>query len=1387
MMQWTTTLRITSGFLLSFLVTSCTSISETRDCGLIAGSSKQQLVDSLTPTILDQLSTMRGYSQSHVCSMPEERLRQSLDEISRAKQTNGKKAREIRDLQLRSSNGEINTTNWAKALEQVEAMQQYAPSITSAGLGPGQWESIGPGNIGGRVRALAFDPDNSDRMYVGGVTGGVWISDDAGQSWSAVDDYMTNLSVVSFAFDPGNSNILYAGTGERVRGLGIFRSLDKGQSWSSLSSTQNNPNFYYVRRIAIVPGSGRILAATSTGVWTSDDSGSNWTQTRPGGIWDVELHPFNEQKLIGGTSGSAIYSTDGGLSWSESSGLSNIGGRVEVAYSKSNPDIVYASVNLSQGEIWKSVDGGESYSLSNTGTAYMGNQGNYDNAIWVDPTDSSHVVVGGLILLRSTDGGATWNSFLRMIHADQHLIIEHPNYDGVTNKQIYVTNDGGLYSAQDTDLAAGNVGWDDLNNGLGVTQFYGVAVGPDGTVVGGTQDNGALVFKGDSEKWFATHWGDGGFSATDPTNSQVIYSEYQGPYLQRSDDGGLTSTHIGNSAIQVGAIWINTPFILDPNNENRLLLGARELWLSDNPKASVPSWVSIKAPDPSLRSISALAVAPGNSDIIFVGYINGNLYRTENGTSLTPTWAEVGSLQMPSRWLHRIAIDPMNSGTIYASFGGYEVDNLWKSIDGGNNWNPAVGSGMTSIPPAPIRAIAIHPAESNQIYVGTELGIFSSENGGGSWSINNDGPANVSIEELVWDGAQTLYAATHGRGIFRATVDDVVPGGNRAPVLDSIGDKRISLGVQLVIPLSASDADGDLISFGDSGLPEFCDPLVDNGDGSGSIVCLGISDNIGQHRFSVFASDDGVPKLKDSETITLTVYQNGVSTFVSVGQVGGYGTPAVLDGSTLVVGAGGSGDLAFAQDIGTDNVIQVYANPNPLDSGAFTDFYGTAVNIANGRVLVSAEGADVASVDSGAVYLFDVSTGALLETFTHPSAAANQAFGRSIAMHGNSVLIGSFAFPYAMLFDATSGAQLDTFTQGPVTQAGSLALSDNFIVVGDATRNSSSGAVHVYDAATHNSNRTIFNPTPSASDFFGGAVAVDGNRILIGGRQVDIDGVANAGEAYLFDMTTGVLLHTFVDPTPTVHAFFGGHLDIEGDIVAISASGSDEVHIFDAVTGSRIQTIVEHSLFQFGTSVSLDQGYLAIGAIARGVYLYRLRRFLDVPPDHWAFTFIEKLAESALTSGCGGNNYCPTSPVTRAQMAVFLERGMRGSGYSPPAATGTVFLDVSVDDFAANYIEQLFQDGITAGCGNNNYCPDATVTRDQMAVFLLRAKFGRDYRPPAANGTFGDVTTSHWAAPWIEQLAAEGITAGCGAGNYCPGAEVTRDQMAVFLVRTFGL
>lgn len=182
-------------------------------------------------------------------------------------------------------------------------------------------------------------------------------------------------------------------------------------------------------------------------------------------------------------------------------------------------------------------------------------------------------------------------------------------------------------------------------------------------------------------------------------------------------------------------------------------------------------------------------------------------------------------------------------------------------------------------------------------------------------------------------------------------------------------------------------------------------------------------------------------------------------------------------------------------------------------------------------------------------------------------------------------------------------------------------------------------------------------------------------------------------------------------------------------------------------------------------------------------------QFEDIPPDHWASIWIERLYQYGITRGCNTSPllYCPEAALTRAQMAIFILRSKHTSGYAPPTATGAVFSDVLVDTFGAAWIEQFAFEGITSGCDASLYCPDANVTRAQVAIFLLRAKYSSSYVPPVAIGIFHDVPVGSFAADWIEQLAAEGITSGCGGGNYCPNANMTRAEMAGLLVRTFNL
>ncbi len=178
--------------------------------------------------------------------------------------------------------------------------------------------------------------------------------------------------------------------------------------------------------------------------------------------------------------------------------------------------------------------------------------------------------------------------------------------------------------------------------------------------------------------------------------------------------------------------------------------------------------------------------------------------------------------------------------------------------------------------------------------------------------------------------------------------------------------------------------------------------------------------------------------------------------------------------------------------------------------------------------------------------------------------------------------------------------------------------------------------------------------------------------------------------------------------------------------------------------------------------------------------------FADVPTSQQFYAFIENIFHNGITGGCGAGVYCPANSVTRAQMAVFLLKAKHGAGYVPPSCTG-VFTDVACPSQFADWIEELAAEQITGGCGAGIYCPDNPVTRAQIAAFLLKAKYGSAYVPPNCTGVFSDVVCPSLFADWIEELATEGITGGCGAGIYCPANPNTRGQMAVFLVKTFGL
>ncbi|HEX5631591.1 MAG TPA: hypothetical protein VFX50_00110, partial [Gemmatimonadales bacterium] len=388
-------------------------------------------------------------------------------------------------------------------------------------------------------------PRSPSRLLAGTASGGLWISEDGGSSWRANSDFLPNLSVSALVFDPADPSVVYLGTGEASAGLvgaGAFKSVDGGITWQHLPSTNpdTNADWRFVNRLAIHPTQPQVLLAAvtntsfSTGaIYRSGDGGASWSRAAAYKALDIAFDPLNPANAVAGLDdGTLAYSRDGGASWSRTAtlvptpaGRGNTA-RAEIAFARSQPGVVYASIDNDKGEVWRSEDSGATWQRTGR-PQHLGLQGDYDNALWVDPTDANHVIVGGLDLYQSRDGGVSfsqvsdWRNTPASPHADHHVLVSPPNF-GQGNAVLYNGNDGGVYRAANVYALSGGTsgsGWSNLNNGLAVTQFYGAAgrTAAGGRVIGGTQDNGSLQLA-PGGTWRPWRGGDGGYVAVDPRN-----------------------------------------------------------------------------------------------------------------------------------------------------------------------------------------------------------------------------------------------------------------------------------------------------------------------------------------------------------------------------------------------------------------------------------------------------------------------------------------------------------------------------------------------------------------------------------------------------------------------------------------------------------------------------------------------------------------------------------------------------------------------------------------------------------------------------------------------------------------------------------------------------
>jgi hypothetical protein len=327
------------------------------------------------------------------------------------------------------------------------------------------------------------------------------------------------------------------------------------------------------------------------------------------------------------------------------------------------------------------------------------------------------------------------------------------------------------------------VAWQGMNTGYQVTQFYHGAVYPDGnTFFGGTQDNGTVRgTTGAANAWSEIRGGDGGYVALNPNNTNMLWVENTGLSIQRSTNGGATYSAFTGGITEAGGNFLFiAPFAQDPNSADRMWAGGAYLWRT-SAATSVPApaapWT--RASTFLGARVSAVAVSPLDSNRVYAGTAaQGNVYTSGSANSATGTTAWSSSKPRPGTpYISWITPDPVAAGTVYATISTFNsvgsVGHVFKSVDFGATWTNIDGSGATGIPDVPVHSLVVDPLNTLRMYVGTDVGVFVTLDGGLTWARENTGFANVVVESLVLKNTapRYLYAFTHGRSVYRVAMD----------------------------------------------------------------------------------------------------------------------------------------------------------------------------------------------------------------------------------------------------------------------------------------------------------------------------------------------------------------------------------------------------------------------------------------------------------------------------------------------------------------------------------------------------------------------------------------------------------------------------------------
>jgi photosystem II stability/assembly factor-like uncharacterized protein len=713
--------------------------------------------------------------------------------------------------------------------------------------------SIGPAMISGRVIAFAVDPSDRSRYFVGVASGGVWKTINSGTTWTPVFDNEGSYSIGAVVLDPKNPSTVWVGAGENNSqrsvsyGDGVYRSDDGGRSWRNVGLKKSE----HIGRIVIDPRDSNVVYVAAQGplwgpggdrgLFKTTDGGKTWKSvlsiSENTGVTDIAMDPRTPDvlyaaawqrrrhnwTLINGGPESALYkTTDGGATWTRlRSGLPGGElGRIGLAISPANPDVIYATVEAGAGRqggppraggdeagaggqqgggFYRSTDRGATWERMNPFLA----QPMYYSKIIADPKNVDRVYIMNVQNMVTDDGGRTIRQLgERSKHVDNHALWIDPN----NTNYLLSGCDGGVYESFDRGAT-----WHFKAN-LPTAQFYDVAVdnaAPFYNVYGGTQDNFSVggpsrtrsVSGIVNSDWFVTQGGDGFRSLIDPVDPNTVYAESQNGGLIRFDKttGERVTIRplVGKGQPSLRTNW-DTPFIISPHSHTRLYYAANILFRSDNrgddwkaisgdltrqlDRDALPVMGKIWGPEAIAKhqstalygNASALAESPKKEGLIYVGTDDGLIQVTENGGA---AWRKIETFPgVPEKtYVSRILASQHDANTVYAAFDNHQMSDfapyLLKSTDAGKNW-----TSLKSNLPAngPVLAIAEDHVNPNLLFVGTEFGLFFTTDGGGKWTQLRGGLPTIAVRDLAIQKRENdLVLATFGRGFY--VLDDYTP------------------------------------------------------------------------------------------------------------------------------------------------------------------------------------------------------------------------------------------------------------------------------------------------------------------------------------------------------------------------------------------------------------------------------------------------------------------------------------------------------------------------------------------------------------------------------------------------------------------------------------